>query len=64
MVERIDIEWFETRPDAISAEERAIKNERPMYNQTHNDGVRKWPAYLVIADTFMRVSDVRRSLRK
>lgn len=33
-VRRVD-EWFETRPQALAAEEAAIKSEKPLYNGKH-----------------------------
>lgn len=35
LISRIEIERFETREAALSAEIRAIKDERPIYNDTH-----------------------------
>lgn len=35
-VTRINIEWFETRSQAETAEYQAIKRERPLHNQTFN----------------------------
>lgn len=40
-VTRIDIEWFASRSLAEAAEWRAIRNEKPLHNQTFN---RKTPA--------------------
>tara|TARA_R100000951_G_scaffold98990_2_gene89164 strand:- start:1287 stop:1805 length:519 start_codon:yes stop_codon:yes gene_type:complete len=37
-VTHIDLEWFDTREDALAAEEKAIKNEKPECNKQHNSG--------------------------
>lgn len=31
-VDRIDIDWHDTRAEAFAAEKRAISDERPLYN--------------------------------
>jgi predicted GIY-YIG superfamily endonuclease len=33
---RRTIEWRDSRPEALRAEEEAIKTERPLYNEKHN----------------------------
>src|SRR5438132_2180190 len=33
---RRTIEWRDSRPEALKAEEEAIKAERPLYNEKHN----------------------------
>ena len=37
-VTHIDLEWFDTREDALTAEYNAIKSERPKCNKVHNSG--------------------------
>lgn len=35
-VARRTVEWLDSRPEALDAEARAIRSERPRYNGTHN----------------------------
>lgn len=39
----VTLEHFDTRKEALAAEARAIKNEQPVYNIVHNNGVLKNP---------------------
>ena len=34
LVERTDVEWFDTRREALAAERKSILTERPIYNKT------------------------------
>lgn len=36
-VSDLSMQWFENRPDALAAEARAIRTERPLHNVVHNE---------------------------
>jgi predicted GIY-YIG superfamily endonuclease len=36
-ITRVEIETFDTREDALAAEEAAIRAEKPLHNKEHND---------------------------
>lgn len=53
---QITIEWFETRSEAIEAEEAAIKNEEPLHNVMSKSGCLKEKNYRKESSIFERIS--------
>ena len=51
---RVIVEWHESTDLAHRAEKRAIRNERPIFNKVHSDGMRNERAlrYLVAQEAF------------
>ena len=49
---RMDIEWFDTRSEALLAEKLAIINDQPLYNKTHlrvsKDPIKRFPLLCLI----------------
>lgn len=56
-IQRIEIETFETREDALIAEEKAIKTEKPAHNIRHS--IRLQPNELEIGEMFSANPDLQ-----
>lgn len=54
LIARVEVERFATREEAEEAEREAIKNERPIYNRTHNG---RWLAPAEVPDGEYSLAD-------
>ncbi len=58
LVARTEIEWYSTRPDALAAEEAAIKAKSPRFNRDHSPAWPRIPVMVEISENMARALDI------